>query len=162
MCDGVALFNKAGHLHGVASDRGTILLFASNVPFGRDKAWTAEPFSATRAEMQGFDETLYAKMSLKFKFAGVKVCSGKYAELASTPGPPAVPGVYWAFSAVTVPDWLIAAVLFVPTGRWLGRVSVRWRRRRGLCAQCGYDLRGSVGRCPECGAEVGAAVAMAG
>ena len=28
----------------------------------------------------------------------------------------------------------------------------RWRRKRGLCVSCGYDLTGNVsGTCPECG-----------
>ena len=50
---------------------------------------------------------------------------------------------------VKVPIWLILVLLVLPTYlRWRQR---RVRRARGLCENCGYDLRASTGVCPECG-----------
>jgi hypothetical protein len=53
--------------------------------------------------------------------------------------------------------WVIAVCGALPMFRLLarvrrGRVS-RGRHRRGLCIRCGYDLRGTSERCPECGTE---------
>ncbi len=54
--------------------------------------------------------------------------------------------------SVGLPAWLAAAVLGLPPLGWeIGRRRrLRWARC-GKCINCGYDLRSSQGRCPECG-----------
>jgi len=56
---------------------------------------------------------------------------------------------------LVIPWWFIATVAALLPASTLLRapLAVRTyrRRKRGLCTQCGYDLRFSSGRCPECG-----------
>ncbi len=55
---------------------------------------------------------------------------------------------------VNVPYWAITlAAALLPA--WLALQQRRriWRIKAGLCATCGYDLRASKDRCPECGTE---------
>jgi hypothetical protein len=53
---------------------------------------------------------------------------------------------------VVLPHWLIAAIAAVMPAQFLRRQERRLgRRKKGGCASCGYDLRATPGRCPECG-----------
>ena len=54
---------------------------------------------------------------------------------------------------VVFPYWVaVLAFAALPTFCLVRGRAARRRRSRGLCAGCGYDLRATPGRCPECGA----------
>jgi hypothetical protein len=72
-------------------------------------------------------------------------------------------GIYWLSTVMTpnsgsatqqmfLPHWLLALATGALPALWGTR---RWCRRAkacaGLCSVCGYDLRASPTRCPECG-----------
>jgi hypothetical protein len=67
---------------------------------------------------------------------------------------------YW-MNGVAVPYWFLA--LLAAIGSVPGVASLMARRRAAhrasnqLCPTCGYDLRATLGRCPECGAAPGPA-----
>jgi hypothetical protein len=56
------------------------------------------------------------------------------------------------YRIVVLPLWFVAALLLAPpVYRAVGLRRARRRRRTGHCASCGYDLRATPDRCPECG-----------
>lgn len=79
-----------------------------------------------------------------YRFLGFRWLTG---DLVSSTDPGSKP-----FFSIRIPFWplelLAASVLLAPAVK---DIRVRLRRRRGLCVQCGYDLRGIAAICPECG-----------
>jgi hypothetical protein len=63
------------------------------------------------------------------------------------------------FTEIAVPWWLACLFFAVTPGTWL----LRRRRRRfpGTCLKCGYDLRATPHRCPECGTTASSVVTTA-
>jgi len=57
-----------------------------------------------------------------------------------------------------LPHWFICLVTSFLPARWAltryRRIRAAHRQERGLCIRCGYDLRSSAERCPECGTPI--------
>ena len=69
---------------------------------------------------------------------------------------------YWIVGsrAVVIPYWvptILCFILSIPMMMLARRSAVRaYRKRHGLCLGCGYDIRESKERCPECGRAIAA------
>ena len=82
---------------------------------------------------------------------------GGFYFLLTTPG---LPMQYAGGVGVAAPHWFITLLFLLAPVVWLARAYQRLHAarlsRRGHCRVCGYDLRATPDRCPECGAVAGA------
>jgi len=57
-----------------------------------------------------------------------------------------------SIKGIAMPAALPTLVLAILPGLWVGRAIRKLRRHKiGLCPNCGYDIRATPQRCPECG-----------
>ena len=64
-----------------------------------------------------------------------------------------------SYCRIEVSHWVAIVLFGIPPLAWLAfhlrrARCERWRLRSGLCLECGYDLRASKERCPECGTAI--------
>lgn len=137
--EGLILYGPTGTVNGVVAGSSGILCCSTNMPAGRDMAWGVQAVSVSADELEGI--TYYLMYFAKRGRGILSVRCG-----AGTFGP----GV--GFHLLVIPYWLCAAVLAIPSLWKLCGVVIRLSRTRpGYCRGCGYDLRCSEVRCPECG-----------
>ena len=174
--DVLALFvTGEGRAQVLASSRGRVCIALTNLRFGRSSAWTAmcpsgREYNRSAAEIvdNDIDVTrlqIYPPPDPAKVAAGGTPYGDGYLGFTFATSQAAVihglPDSKLAFAVV--PHWAIALPLLGwASWRVFGPAARRQQRlKRGQCVQCGYDLRASTGRCPECGVAMPARAADA-
>lgn len=141
--DVLVFFSPAGHWEGLASDRQGMLFFGSDIPWGEEKAFTLDAGTVGGEDATKIHDFVFDPTNEKWKFLGFHAAGGTVAS-------------QWKFSSIIVPYWALVTPLSLLALRIFSSRITRWRRKRkGQCLTCGYDLRQSPERCPECGARPG-------
>jgi hypothetical protein len=141
------------------------------------RQWLRVDSSTGRLDLSVLRETRSDRRQLEYLRANAKPFA-YYTRAGKNPVPTVNPllqflGLYGqidnrpnsVFVRVVVPYWLLALVFAIlPVRRLWTRARRRAALRRGLnqCVRCGYDLRATPDRCPECGLSVPIAEGRAG
>ena len=127
----------------VRSHGGKLLVVFADGPFGAYNDRAKQTYRSSRQVWLDYNRMAQRRWeALGFAYAAADFANG-------------------SFRMIGVP-FPVLVLLTAPAPVWWAWHARRQRRRNreGCCANCGYDLRETKGRCPECGTEVMPQTAM--
>ena len=142
----------------VRSTRGVLAVDAVQNPSPDYRLWghrTAAPW-----DWSGAAPANDPGVRVNFAFAGTSLVITRggtiSVPIASGGSTSVVSATYWQRRCASVGYWVLVLVFGAPPIVHQLRTLIRDRKKRrlGLCSRCGYDLRATPHRCPECGTEV--------
>jgi hypothetical protein len=161
--EAILLSGPSGKPVIITTERGLVCAAIANVPVLNSLPWSCDLRSTTPEEIEDrFHEAAdesdfhlgYGTVLIRpyTGSAGVTTVERNGYGFALIAGKKisGVPGTFYALASI--PFWAVAPPLGWISITW-SRKKLRSRswRRQGRCRKCGYDLRASAERCPECG-----------
>jgi hypothetical protein len=130
---------------------GGLYFVSQEVSQSTDGSWTARITDYGDVEVR-FSSSIATGMMYPASY-GLGIGQRRVFRFNLYAGPGANAGCSIIYRAIGLPFWLMATMAAVPPAAWLiGHHRHRRRQaRQGVCRRCGYDLRATPGRCPECG-----------
>ncbi len=134
-----------------ASERGSCII-GYGLLAGTPPSYTSWADSGLRGHVFPVGMTFYKGAAVAAPPTSDVLGFGKFSVTNTSGGP------RWTdrYHAAYAPHWFIALLFASLPGRW---AFIHWRAKQraliGHCKRCGYDLRATPDRCPECGTEVG-------
>lgn len=132
----------------LARNREMISIWVLGWP--RDQSWVTTPPVRSRgyALVNGFERHEH------WAFTTASASGARMDAPLGDPWGKTPPTALSSFHAIMIYPWRLAIIFGILPIPWMLSYPIRrrlYRRRQNLCLSCGYDVRASIDRCPECG-----------
>jgi hypothetical protein len=130
------------------SDSGGLLFFHTNQRRTANTSYERS-FDAENQPYRGFRTYSFSEPPNGYPYMRNYPGWGKmgFGLFAGAPADPD-PGLAYSDQFIVVPFWFVILLFAALPSRW---ILIPRRRKGGLCEKCGYDMRATPTRCPECG-----------